>query len=342
MTFGKNGVLGLILLGALVLILAVISPSMFSGNGNSSAQQPTAKQRWPLAAKGVVESEEYVELASKIEGQVAEILVDEGDSVQSGQLLVRFDRVKIDAQIAKAEAALNYAIAKRSEAESGSRREDLAAAKHAVERAKAIHDEARRNFERQQRLLDQGAVSRLTRDRAEEAWQVALGDFNAARARLERTQRGSRSEELAAARAEEQRQRAELDYAQALAVDYQLTSPVDGVVVNRFRDPFETVTIGTPVLTVVNPAKLRVWAEVEETDVGKVSTGQKVTITVDAHLAREFTGKVTKVYAAVQRKSQKSFDPVATFDINTQKILVALDDYNGLVHGMSVTVRFHK
>jgi multidrug resistance efflux pump len=114
------------------------------------------------------------------------------------------------------------------------------------------------------------------------------------------------------------------------------------MVIKRFRDSGETVEVGTPILTIVNPQKLRIWAEVEETDVGKVSVGQNVVVIVDAHPGQEFKGKVTKVYAAVQRKSQKTFDPVATFDINTQKILIALDDYNGLVHGMSATVRFIK
>ena len=121
-----------------------------------------------------------------------------------------------------------------------------------------------------------------------------------------------------------------------------MTSPIDGVVINRFRDPYETVDVGTPILAIVNPDKLRVWAEVEETDAGLVKVGQSVSVTVDAHPGKEFHGKVTKVYAAVQRKSQRTFDPVATFDINTQKILIALDSYDGLVHGMSATVRFLK
>ncbi len=121
-----------------------------------------------------------------------------------------------------------------------------------------------------------------------------------------------------------------------------MASPVDGVVINRFRNAGETVDIGTPILTIVNPGEVAYLGRGRRNRRGKVTVGQNVAVTVDAHAGKEFKGKVTKVYAAVQRKSQKSFDPVATFDINTQRILIALDDYNGLVHGMSVTVRFLK
>ena len=344
MKFGKFGVLLLCLLGAVVLILAVLSPALFTSNDKAPVNQVghDAEQYWPLSAKGIVESVEAVEIASQHEGRVAEVFVDEGDAVKTGQLLIRLDRSKIDARIATAEASLRHAAAKRKEAETGYRREDTTAARHAVERALAIADEARRDFDRQQRLFSQGAVTRVARDRAEEAWQVAQADFKEAQAQLEKMQKGPRGEELAAARAEEEQARAELDYIKALANDCEVTSPIDGVVVNRYRDAAETVDIGTPMLALVNPGKLRVWAELEETDVGKVAVGQNIVVIVDAHPGQEFKGKVTKVYAAVQRKSQKTFDPVATFDINTQKIMIALDDYNGLVHGMSVTVRFLK
>jgi len=343
MKFGKTGILGLCLLGALALCLALVSPALFTSNGKPPSQPPApGEQRWPLAAKGVVESEQDVEIASKVEGQLVEILVDEGDPVQTGQLLARLERSKIDARTAATEAALRQATAKRSEAVSGSRREDIAAAQHALNRTTAINDEARRNFERQERLFSRGAVTRVTRDRAEEAWQIAQGDFNEARARLDKERKGSRSEEIAAARAEEDRLRAELNYSKALANDYEITSPIDGVVINRFRNAYETVEVGTPILMLINPDKLQIWAELEETDAGLVAVGQNVIVTVDAYPGKEYKGKVTKVYAAVQRKSQRTFDPVASFDINTQKLLVALDEYQGLVHGMSVTVRFLK
>ena len=75
---------------------------------------------------------------------------------------------------------------------------------------------------------------------------------------------------------------------------------------------------------------------------GQVVVGQPVEITSDAFTKKVFPGKVTKVFHSVSKKTQKTFDPLASFDINTQKIHVSLEDYSGLVHGMTVTVRFLK
>ena len=344
MKFGKVGVLGLCLLGAIALILALLAPSLFFGNGKAPLNQagPASVQAWPLAAKGVVESELDVEIASRVEGLVAEMLVDEGDRVTTGQPLVRLVKGRIEAQVAAAAAGLRQASARRKELETGYRREDVAAAQHALDRAVATSSEAHRNFERQQRLFGQGATTRVALDRAEEGWQVAAANLQEARDNLSKMKQGPRSEELAAARAAEERMRAEAQHFQELLSDFEMTSPIGGVIINRLRDVGETVDVGTPILTIINPEKLRIRAEIEETDVGKVTVGQSVSVTVDAHAGKEFKGKVTKTNAAVQRKAQKSFDPAATFDINTQKVLIALDDYNGLVHGMSVTVRFLK
>jgi HlyD family secretion protein len=341
MKFGKTGLLGLCLLGVAVLILAILTPSILSNKQDPVNQKtPVDTKPWPMSAKGVVESEQDVLIASLIEGQIAEVLVDEGDALQTGQLLVRFDNSKIEARIAAATAALRQTSARRAEIETGYRSEDIAAATHAVERAAAISNEARRTLDRQERLFSQGAVTGVTRDQANEASLVAQAELNQAQAQLDKMHKGPRAEEILAARAEEQQARAELSYLKTRLNDYQVTSPIDGVVVNRFRDSFEMVDVGTPILAIVNPDKLRLWAEVEETDAGLVKVGQSVSVTVDAFPGKEFHGKVTKVSAAVQRKSQRTFDPVATFDINTQKILVALDNYDGLVHGMSATVRF--
>ena len=63
-------------------------------------------------------------------------------------------------------------------------------------------------------------------------------------------------------------------------------------------------------------------------------------MTVEAFRNKVFRGKVSKVFAVVHKKTQKSFDPMASFDINTQKIFIRLDEYTGLRNGMTATVRF--
>ena len=70
--------------------------------------------------------------------------------------------------------------------------------------------------------------------------------------------------------------------------------------------------------------------------------GQSVEVRSDAYRDKVFSGTVRIVVAGVKRKAQKTFDPMASFDVNTQDIYIALNDYTGLAHGMTVTVRFKK
>jgi multidrug resistance efflux pump len=344
MNLNKKGIFVLGLLGLLALMLAVLTPSIHFKNGIGSHSQASqsSERPWPLFAKGIVESKDAVNIASTVEGQVSKMLVSEGDYVRVGQLLCRLDTKKIEAKISAAEAALARETARRVEAEDGYRPEDIASAQYAYNRASAISSEALKTYERNERLYHQGAVTRVGRDQAKEAWLVAQANTREAEALLSKMLKGPRSEEIAAAQALEKQAHADLVYYRSLFSEHEIISPINGMIVNKYKEPFETVDIGTPILQIVNPDNLQVWAEVEEADVGRIKKGQKVIVTVDSQPGQEFNGEVTNVYVAVQRKSQKSFDPVATFDVNTQKLLIDLTNYNGLVHGMSVTVKFLK
>lgn len=78
-----------------------------------------------------------------------------------------------------------------------------------------------------------------------------------------------------------------------------ITSPIDGVVINRAVEEGQTVAAGfsTPTLfTIANDlTQMRVIADVDEADIGQVEEGQKVTFQVDAYPEDVFEGKVTQV-----------------------------------------------
>lgn len=82
----------------------------------------------------------------------------------------------------------------------------------------------------------------------------------------------------------------------------QVKSPADGVVVSRSTNPGDTVAVGQPMLTVVDPAKLWVQAQIEETKVGRVKVGQPVEVYVDA-LGITLPGRVQ----AIGRASSATF-----------------------------------
>jgi multidrug resistance efflux pump len=76
-----------------------------------------------------------------------------------------------------------------------------------------------------------------------------------------------------------------------------VASPIDGVVVARSANPGDTVAAGQSLLTLIDPTRLWVQAQIEETKVGRVVPGQPVEVTVDA-LQRRLPGRVVAVNRA--------------------------------------------
>ena len=134
---------------------------------------------------------------------------------------------------------------------------------------------------------------------------------------------------------------ARLEYARSLLRNFILKSPIDGVVIKKYLEVGEVAREGIPLLSVANMDNLKVRAELDETDVGKVYVGQGVEVLADAYPGRVYYGKIKKISEDIKRKVIKTYDPIAWMDINSQEITINLDSFEGLKIGMTVDVRFH-
>lgn len=339
MKSSRTGILVIISLACLAVVLAIVGPMAFRkdfGKRDGSARMATKS----INARGVVESEEEVVVGSQTAGVIRKLHVAEGERVRAGGTVALLDGDKVAAKITEAEASGRETQARVNELLAGKRPEDREMAQNRVSRAETVFHQAKDEFERQDRLIKKEATTLVERNRAEERMKVAAEELNEARTNLTKLQRGERQEDIDQARAKAAQAEAEVKYYRALLGDYVITSPIDGIVVERIKRAGEAVDVGTPVLKLINPDKLRIRAELEESDVGKVHDGEAVEVTCDAFPGKVFRGKVTKVFPYVQKREQKTFDPMASFDINTQKIHVRLDDFSGLTNGMTVTVKF--
>ena len=341
----KNNRFGILLITLLIVLaigLAILGPMLFRQKAPKESPPVQQTKGSFLAAKGIVESEEAVQINSQVKGAIMKMRADESDMVKKGEPLVTLDSSTLAAKINAAEAALDEAKAHLKELERGYRTEDIEMAKSRFKSAEATYLNAQDEYERQGRLYDKNATTVIELKRAEEKMKVAAQGLNESKAALQKFQKGARAEEIEGARAMVGKAAAELQYHKALLRDYTVLSPIDGIVAERFKDDNETVDIGTPLLKLINPQKLRIRAELEETDVGKIKNGQDVEVYADAYKDTVFHGKVYKVFSVVRRKAQRTFDPAASFDINTQGIYIKLDDSSGLKDGMTVNVRFIK
>jgi multidrug efflux pump subunit AcrA (membrane-fusion protein) len=129
-----------------VIIIAVIVIVAAAG-GITLAVSPAARQRLALAepetmgltASGFVEAEE-VAIAPELGGRVVALLVDEGEDVEAGQVLVRLDGTLLEAQIEATQATLDVAQARLAQAQAGARPEQIRQAEAALAQAQAARD----------------------------------------------------------------------------------------------------------------------------------------------------------------------------------------------------------
>lgn len=90
-----------------------------------------------VSAEGIVVPVKQAQLAFKIGGRVAELLVEEGDQVAAGQVLARLETTDLEHAVRQGEAALKVAEARLAQARASARPEEIAAAEASLAAAKA-------------------------------------------------------------------------------------------------------------------------------------------------------------------------------------------------------------
>lgn len=119
--------------------------------------------------------------------------------------------------------------------------------------------------------------------------------------------------------------RASLAYATTQVGYARIIAPIAGVVASVSTQEGETVaaSFAAPTfLTLIDPSRLEVWAYVDETDIGKIRTGQKAPFTVDTYGDHAFAGRVTAVYPKAEiRDNVVDYVSVVTFTPPRDRVL---------------------
>jgi HlyD family secretion protein len=136
--------------------------------------------------------------------------------------------------------------------------------------------------------------------------------------------------------------RSELELAVAQLEKLTIRSPIAGTVlqVNVKAGEVAAPTASQPLILLGDVSRLRVRAELDEHDVGKVAAGGSVVVRANAFRGREFAGKVSAIAPIVRlgRISSPASGHLTDFSVN--EILIELDDPGPLLVGMKVDVYF--
>jgi HlyD family secretion protein len=256
-----------------------------------------------VSTNGKVEPVLNFEAHSPIGTTLTKILVKEGDHVTKGQLLAQLDDASIRSQAAQAMALLRAAEANDSAIRSGGNQEEVLTLNAQLVKARAARDTAQHNLLALQSLQRQGAAS--PGEVREATSQLARAETDVKL--LEQKQKDRYSPpEVASTEA----QAAEAQAAYASAEDAlsksSVRAPFDGIVYSLAVKIGAFVQAGDMLLQEADLSRVLVRAFVDEPDVGRLQTGEKVEVTWDAVPNRSWTGTVNTVPSTVKLRGNRN------------------------------------
>ena len=245
-----------------------------------------------LVVSGTVEATE-ARLGFQAPGRIAAIPVREGDRVTRGTALAELDVSELQARRAQAAARIDGANALLDEMRTGSRPEEIAQARSAVDAARERVADADRDYQRNRTLNAGGAVSSEVLQKSEAARTVAAAQLQQAREQLQLVQRGPRTERISAQTAQVREAESAVAAVDAALANARIIAPFDGMVTIRHHEVNETVGAGQPVVTVINPADRWVRVYVPENRIGAVHVGTPAVIRSDTYPGKEYPGRIS-------------------------------------------------
>ena len=337
----------LLVIGSLGLVLIIVAVFRWGAWGDGDPHS--------IKVSGNIELTE-VDIAFKSAGKLVKLAVDEGDIVKKGSLVavldqaeisrrrdsaaagvqlaesrlaqlhiaIAFQKEQVEGQVARSRAEVQQSEAVLQELLSGSRKQEIEAARAALARAETEHTRAERDWERAQTLYKDEDISTAQFDDFRARFESAKAQRAQAKQHLDLIEEGPRKEDIQAARAQLERAKANLKLAQAARLelkrmqqeqvsreaeirqaeaqlgvsetqlrDTEVLAPMDGVVLVKSAEPGEVLAAGTTVVTLGNLAKPWLRAYINEKDLGRVKLGAEVKVTTDSFPGKTYLGRIS-------------------------------------------------
>ena len=230
---------------------------------------------------GTLEAHYQTSVSSKIQGLIVELLADQNDWVEIGQLLARLDDSDLAREVSTQEAIVNAdeATVERVKADQA--------------RSKAIFDQAQRDYDRYAGLLVSKSISQEVMDKTVQGLAVAEADVARSIAAIREADR----QVLAA--------KERLRFQQARLGDTRIYSPFSGLIVRRDRDVGDIVVPGATIFRLVSTREMWVSAWIDETSMAGLKAGQKARVIFRSETKQAFNGKVVRVGREVDRETRE-------------------------------------
>lgn len=282
-----------------------------------------------VTASGTIYPESEVKISPDVSGEIIDLYVQEGDTVQKGQLLVRINPDIYETQLEQAKAGLNNAKASSANVQAQ------------LTRTKANVELQRKNYEMQKKLFSDKVISQQEYNTAEAQFEMSKAELQAAEKQALASIYNTASVEASVSQAGKTYKRT------------SVVAPTAGVVTGLVSKKGERVVgtaqmAGTEMMRISDLDRMEVRVDVNENDIVRINTGDSAGIEVDAYMGKTFKGIVTQVANSSKSSSALSTDQVTKYEV---KILILRSSYEAMMAenkgkmpfrpGMSSTVHIY-
>ena len=294
----------------MVLLALVVAGYYYLGKGSGQDEEEyltvdvtRGSVRRTVSSTGTLQAVITVQVGSQVSGRILELYADFNSVVKKGQTLAIIDPANFEAQLERARASLATAQAavKSSDANLLNREAELISSKANVEGAQVTLEEAKRQLTRSRQLSKDRVISQQELETAQAATDQAdarLSQANAQVSQVEASIRSAQAQRDQSA-ANVKQASAELKMARVNLRYTVITSPIDGVVIERNVDIGQTVAASfqAPILFLIanDLSKMQVIAQIDEADIGAISELAEVDFAVDAFPRQTFKGTISEI-----------------------------------------------
>lgn len=303
----------------MALVLSGCSSANHTNANNAQTTQNTeqkSKNRYIMAGK--IDSNDQVNISSKISARVSEVLVDLGSKVNAGDAVIKLDTQDLQAQVNQAQAAVNTANANLANALNSTRPEQIAQAQASLDSAAESYEVSKKNYDRTKALVEAGANTQQQLETAHQQLTAAESQKKSAEEQLNMLKNGATETAIDVYKAQVEQAEAALKTAQTALNNGTITSPISGVVNAKNINIYEMASPGATLVSISSADALCVNAYAPLDVVGQLQEGQDVVIKVAEVENTEFEGKITVINSKLNSQSRNVLVKVAISDPKAQ------------------------
>ena len=290
----------------------------------------------PLLVQGEAESTR-VDIAARVSGRLAKILVSRGQNLAAGATLLVIDNPELVAELREAEAEKMVADAELQRIKVGTRPEIIAQRKAEIDRAAADLTLAQQTYGRTRQLAARQFAPQSKLDEDADALTLAQRRADQAKLAYDEAVRGFTLEEHQIAEANVTKAAAKIDTIKALVDQLTITAPIASQVYQIPVEEGEVVTPGLPLMSLVDLRDTWLGFSLREDLIAGLKVGDRFTVKVPALGNRDVTAEVRVIAAKGEYAGWRATRATGDFDLRTFAIRAyPVEKIDGLRPGMSV------